>query len=302
MFSRILLVAAMTMGAAACVGDVDDGSGNGDNTNPNPNPNGNTDKAAAAKKEYEDKVYPLVDAKCGGCHKATRPAFVGATKDNSYNAVVGFQQVVGSWTPESAGISKIPTNISSHAGLTWDATQLSTINGWLALEAEARSGGGTGGGTGTGGETPGAASARLLKEFQKCMSLTAFNTLQVATRMAQTGSNGGNCGECHENGLNGLIASTDATKMFNALKNPTAEATIGTYWLAMYYTPQVLTQPYSITFNEAAFLRVGGGKFPFQNHPQFNLNGAGFTAVKNYLTEVKKGLDANGNCTTPPAT
>ena len=299
MFSRILLVAAMTMGAAACVGDVAEPGDTQDN--PNPNPNGNTEKAQAAKKEYEDKVYPIVTAKCGGCHQTTNPAFVGATKDASYAAVVGYQQLVGVWTPESAGISKIPTNIASHAGITYDATQLATINGWLSLEAAARAGGG-GGPLPDTGETPGAASSRLLKEFQKCMSLTAFNTAQVPTRMAATGTTGGNCRACHDGGAFGLIASDTGAIMFNTLKNLDADANIGTYYLAMYYTPQTRTKPYSIVFNEAAFNRVGTGVAPFQNHPQFNLNGAGFTAVKAYLTEVKKGLDANGNCTTPPAT
>lgn len=299
MFSRILLVVAMSMGAAACVGDVDD-SGNGTQDNPNPNPNGNTDKAQAAKKDYEDNVYPLADAKCGGCHKTTRPAFVGSTKDNSYAAVVGFQQAVGVWTPESAGLYTIPTTITSHAGLTWSATEKTTISGWLALEAAARVGGG-GTTPDAGGESPGAASSRLLKEFQKCMSLTAFTTAQVAPRMAVTNTTGGLCEACHNGAAFGLIANRDATLMFGALKNAGNEPTIGTYYLAMYYTPQTLTKPYSIIFNEQAFTRVGTGKAPFQNHPQFALNGAGFTAVKAYLTEVKKGLDANGNCTTPPA-
>lgn len=302
MFSKILLVAAMSIGAAACVGDVDSGTPENPE-NPNPNPNGNTEKAAAAKKEYEDKVYPIVEAKCGGCHKGTLPTFIGTTKDNSYAAVTGFTSVIGSWTPDSAGISNIPVR-TAHNGITYDAAQRTTINGWLALEAEARAGGGGGGGggSGSGGETPGQASARLLKEFQKCMSLTAFNTLQVAQRMANTGSDGGQCGECHNGGTAGFIASVNSTTVFNALKNPTNDAAIGTFWLAQYYTPQVLTAPYQVIFNEAAFLRAGGGKYPFQNHPQFQLNGAGFTAVKNYLTEVKKGLDASGNCTTPPAT
>ena len=52
----------MTMGAAACVGDVADPG-----ENPNPNPNGNTPGAQNAQKLYEDNVFPIVQANCGGC-------------------------------------------------------------------------------------------------------------------------------------------------------------------------------------------------------------------------------------------
>ncbi|NJM90841.1 MAG: hypothetical protein HC863_00675 [Myxococcales bacterium] len=113
MFSKILLVAAMSVGVAACVGDVPDdnggggGSGSGSDTS---NAGGTSTGAQLAKKSYDDNVYPIVSATCGGCHGGggTNPTFVGADKNSAYTAIVDYSQLVGSWTPETAGVLNGP--------------------------------------------------------------------------------------------------------------------------------------------------------------------------------------------------
>jgi hypothetical protein len=298
MISKILFVAAMTMGAGACVGDIPTDPGSSD-TNPNPNPNGNdTTAAQLAKKSYEDNVYPIVSANCGGCHAAAQsPVFVGTSKDTAYNQATGFNQIIGTWTIESAGIYKVPA-IAAHANVVkYDAAQLKAISDWLSLEATARSvGGGT---TVPGEENPGAASSRLTKAFQACMALTDFNAEQAGTRMANQQSGEGACDKCHVSGQGSMIANAvtnpDLLPMFGVLKRDA-------YFLSTYFTVNVAAKPYAMTFNEAGFLRTGTRKFPHQNHPTFSLTGnnaAGLTAMKAFMAKTLARLDAKGDCPTP---
>lgn len=299
MFSRILLVAAMTVGAAACVGDPDMGGGDA-GTNPNPNPNGDTSSGAvAAKKAFEDNVYPIIQVTCGGCHgaAATSPVFVGASKAEAYNQAVGYQQVVGSWTTDTAGIYKIP-QIAAHASVApYTADQQKAIGDWLALEATARAGGGTT--PPSGEETPGAAASRLTKAFQSCMATADFTASQMANRMSNQGSGEGACRVCHVNGQGGMIANelAPATEgsMFSTLKT-------NGYFLTMFYTANVAVKPYKMAFNEQAFVRVATRKFPHQDHPTFSTTGnnaAGITAAKDFLAKTIARLDPAGNCPTP---
>ena len=292
MFSRILLVAAMTLGAAACVGDVEEPGTN----NPNPNPNGETPGAQNAKKMYEDNVYPIVQGACGACHGTQNPAFVSATKDTAYNQVVGFVQLTGTWTKESAGIYKVPT-IAAHAAVTaYSATQLQSIADWLSAESAARAGGGP---TTPGEETPGAASTRLTKAFQDCMSQADFTAANFGPAIANQQSNEGSCDKCHITGQAAMIANQvtnpDLLPMYTVIKtNP--------YFLATYYTVNTVTKPYKMSFNAAAFDRVATRKFPHQDHPTFNTTGnnaAGITAAKAFMDKTLARLDASGNCATP---
>jgi hypothetical protein len=295
MFSRILLVAAMTLSAAACVGDVEDPG----NDAPNPNPNGNTPAAKNAQKEYEDKVFPIVQGTCGGCHaNASNPLFVGSSKTTAYNQMIGFTQVTGAFTTDSAGIYKAPA-IPAHAGVVaYTADQQATISAWLALEATARAGGG-GNPTPPGEESPGAASTRLVKAFQACMTTADFTASNFGPGMSGLGSTDGNCVQCHNQGLASMIANTvtgaDGTAMFTVLKT-------SSYYLATYFTPNTLTKPYKMTFNQAAFDRVANRRAPHQDHPAFNAtNSAGIIAAKSFLDKTIARLDATGNCATPPA-
>lgn len=291
MFSRFLLVAAMTMGAAACVGDVADPG-----ENPNPNPNGNTPGAQNAQKLYEDNVYPIVQSNCGGCHGgATNPNFVGASKDTAYNQVIGFVQLTGSFTKESAGIYKVPT-IAAHAAIVqYTPDQLTKIEAWLTAEANARAGGG-GTTPPAGEESPGQAASRLTKAFQECMSQADFTATNFGTQMSQMGSTDGNCVQCHNAGLASMIANTvtnaDLGAMYTVLKT-------NQYYLATYFTPNTLVKPYKMTFNQAAFDRVATRKAPHQDHPAFNAAGGGITAAKAFMDRTLARLDASGNCATP---
>jgi predicted metal-binding protein len=297
MFSRILFVAAVSMGAAACVGDVAEpgtgGTGSDSNTN-----NTNSTAGQLAKKSFEDTVYPVISTTCGGCHQTQNPAFVAGTKDASYAQAVDFSQVVGNWTTDSAGIYKVPT-IAAHATITkYTADQQKAIADWLALEVAARAT--TGGGTTLPGEeSPGLATTRLTKAFQSCMALTDFNTAQAGTRMANQQSTEGSCNKCHQSGQGSMIANDvtnpDLLPMFGVLKS-------NAYFFATYFTVNVAAKPYKVVFNDAAFTRVAGRKFPHQDHPQFSVTGnnaAGLTAMKDFMTKTVARLDPKGDCPTP---
>ncbi|MEZ4358871.1 MAG: hypothetical protein R3B48_01735 [Kofleriaceae bacterium] len=289
----------MTLGAAACVGDVPDGV----DTNPNPNPKGDgSTEAQLAKKSYDDNVYSIVSSNCGGCHNAalatpTNPAFVGESKETGYNQIVGFSQLIGTWTNESAGVYSIP-QIAAHAGVTpYTQEQKDAIAAWLSLEATARAGGNPN--PNPNEETPGAASARLTKAFQECMALADFTAEQAPTRMANQQSGEGSCDKCHQSGQGAMIANAatnpDLLPMFPLLKS-------NAYFLSTFYTVNVGTKPYAITFNDAVFIRVATRKFPHQDHPNFSTTGnnaAGLNAMRAFMTKTLARLDANGNCPTP---
>jgi hypothetical protein len=302
MISKILLAAALTMSAAACIGDVESDSakppGTSD-TNPNPAPPGAA--AGLAQKAYEDNVFPQATEHCSGCHITTVPAFLTADKALAYNQAVGFNQVVGNWTPDGAGIYKIPA-IPAHASVKpWTQAEKDTIAAWLQLEVAARAGG-TAPPAG-GGENAGQASARLTAEFQKCMSQADFTAEQVATRIANQQSDEGSCDKCHVTGRASFIANSatnpDLLPMFPVLKTDA-------YFLSTYFNVNVAAKPYKIDFNAAAFERVATGKFPHQNHPSFNTtigngNAAGLNAARAFMAKTLARLDADGNCKTPPA-
>ncbi len=298
MFSRILFVAAMVMGAAACVGDVDDGTGGGPDTNPNPPPNGNSEAAKKAQAAYENEVFPIAQAKCGSCHVSQSPGFVGADKATAYNQAIGWSQITGAYTAASSGLATIPQGIASHAGLTWSTDELAKITNWLNLEAAARANGGTPPTT-PGGENPAMASARLSKAFQDCMSIEDFTASQLGTRIANQQSNEGSCDKCHITGQAAFIANSVTNPallpMFTVLKT-------NQYFLATYFTVNASVMPYKVDFNSAAFERVATRKFPHQDHPAFNTTGnnaAGITAAKDFMAKTIARLDAAGNCPTP---
>jgi hypothetical protein len=297
MFSRILLVAAMTMGAAACVGPVEGPSDPDGNPNPGPNPGG--DAAQKAKAAYENEVLAVATAKCGGCHVSQSPVFITAEKSEAYNAIVGWSQLIGTWTPESSGLYTIP-QLTAHNGITWSDDEKAKIANWLSLEATARAGnGGGGGGGGEMGELPGQASTRLTREFQKCMTLADFTQSNLGPAIANQQSNEGSCDKCHITGQAAFIANQvtnpDLLPMFNVLKT-------SPYFLSTYFSVQTVTKPYKINFNLPAFQRVATRQAPHQDHPTFNLTGngaAGLTAAKAFMDLTLARLDANGNCPTP---
>lgn len=299
MFSRILLVAAMTMGAAACVGPVEGGGGPGENPNLPPNPG--SDAAKRAREAYEKEVEPLAAAKCGGCHASQSPVFITPTKSESYATVVDWQQLIGTWTPESSGLYTIP-QLTAHNGIVWTDAEKTTIANWLSLEAAARANGGNP--TTPGGPTeegPGAASSRLTREFQKCMSLADFTATNFGPAIANQQSNEGSCDKCHITGQAAFIANQatnpDLLPMFTVLKE-------SPYFLSTYFSVNTVTKPYKVNFNLPAFQRVATRQAPHQDHPTFNLTGngaAGLTAAKAFMDRTIARLDANGNCPTPPA-
>ena len=130
----------------------------------------------AARQAYLSNVYPIMQAKCAGCHSTTAAnatPFVGASAANAYEAIVGFTSVVGNFTETGAAMYTKVIAAGGHQGKTYSADEQTKIKAWLAAEVTERNGG-PGPGPGPGPETPAQATARLISEWSGCLKLEDF--------------------------------------------------------------------------------------------------------------------------------
>ena len=206
-----LLAAIATVGLVGCVGGIDQGGGDplqspdGDGNNNGDNPAGAD--LSAAKTLFDTTVYPLVNAKCSGaaCHSETATGstltrFVATDATNGWSVAVGYAALVGNFTASAAPIL---THVAAgHQGRTWQADEVTKITAWLDKEVELRNGQGVGTGTGTGSgsgaESLSQATERVLSQFAGCMSLTNFQTANMANSWGNmTATNNQQCENCH---------------------------------------------------------------------------------------------------------
>lgn len=322
----VLLSAIASMGLVGCVGQLDTGTmpddndvGSGSGTNPNPNPDG------VARKMYEDNVYPILSATTGasscaaaGCHMiGNTPAstqFVAQTKAEGWATITSFTSVVGAFTPSTAAILTKIDQTGGHQGKTYTTDERKKITDWLAQEVLDRAGGG-GGGSGSGGESPGAASARVMNSWSSCLSLADFDTANMTQAWQGMQAEGNACNTCHNTGYANTIITV--TKETIANGPPGMFTTIGTIkeFMIMWFIPD-LTQTGpdgkkgKIVINNQAFIGVSARQAPHATHPAFNWNNSnGKQALQAWydLTMAKlTAAGATGNCGTtkldPPAT
>lgn len=249
--------------------------------------------SGAARQKYEADVYPILSAKCAGCHTSTAQnatPFVGTTKANSYVATVGFSSVVGNFTEAGAPLYTrvVP---GPHNGATYTADDKTKILAWMALEVTERSGGTT---PTDPEETPAQITARLISEWSGCLKDTDFTALNFGITWANKGSNQGNCEQCHTSFAYGFGANDDNLAMYEAIST-------SKYYMLAYFQADLtdLANPKMIP-NFKNFERVGLRQVPHQEHPSFNTDrqDTAFTTLQT-LYDTTMGYKTAGTCGTP---
>ena len=294
----VIMAAIASMGLVACVGALDSGgmgSGSGSGSGSNGGSGAGNAAATASRKLFNDNVYPIVKAKCAACHTSGHPngnvtGFVDPTPPSAdpfmaYDTATGYVAAVGNFTTVTANILQKPLTPGGHNGQTYTAAEQQSLTDWLNAEVAWR-------GAGTAppptGESPAAATARLLGQWSGCMTLANFNTANMANAWGQMQTNNGDaCQSCHVNGANGMIATQQATTMFGVIST-------NKYYLLQFFTVDLTKTPAQVVINTQSFLGVSQGKPPHVEHPTFNATtNQGMTALQTFYTSTMAGVTAN---------
>jgi hypothetical protein len=289
---RNILLAVTAAGLVGCVGGIDMPS------SPPPGSVGdvpNSAAAQAARKAFEDTVYPIVNTKCVACHSAAGPSgnltgFVATSASNGYVTAVGYQALVGDWTPAGAPI--LLKIAAGHNGVTYSDDEKSKITAWLTDELQARAGGSTTTPT-TGDDSPAALTAKLTAEWSGCMTLANFTAANM-TAWGNMRADNSACKTCHIDGEYGQIASdvADAPSL-------SFFKTISTnkYYMAQYFSVDVANK--KMIVNTRSFTGVGQALAPHTEHPRFTVtNSAGMTALQKFYDSTMASKTA-GTCGPP---
>ena len=226
---NILFAAIASVGLIGCVGGIDQ-TGPVDlppPPDPTPGDDGNDDgdnpangALTVAKAAFDQKVFPLIQAKCGNaaCHAegtgASVTRFVASDAARGWQVAVGYSSLVGNFTPAAAPILTYVE--PGHQGTQWVATEVTAITEWLAEEAAARNGQ-TATPPPAGQESLSQATERVLREFNGCMTVQDFQAVNFGSAWAQTGSDEGDCEQCHISGGEGFLATRNAQYMYDVL-------------------------------------------------------------------------------------
>jgi len=304
MRNTLLAVAAAAL--VGCVGGIDNPTNdpNGSNTPTDPPADGTggggTGPAAAeARSLFETNVYPIINAKCVGCHSINGPVgnvtgFVGTALANAYTTAVGYQALIGNWTPTGAPIlTKITPG--PHNGQTYSADNTSQITAWLAKEIEARAGGTDN--TQPGGETPSDATTRIVKEWSGCMSQANFTAAGMKAWGTMRADNS-QCQTCHAGGAYGQIALANDDKTFFTVIDTNK------YYMAQYFSVDLSAgvTAAKMTVNMRSFTAVGGDLAPHTTHPRFTVTGStGMVALQKFY-DLTMAAKTAGTCGAPTIT
>jgi hypothetical protein len=299
---RNLLTLIASLGLVACVGGIDQPAGGGGDPADDPSTDGtgggttNPQAAAEAKQLYTDTVAPIVLAKCVSCHESGSPSgnltgFVDRDNTKAYATAVGYQAVVGDYTPAGAPIlTKITAG--NHNGQTYSTDDQAKITAWLNKELEARST--TGGGTTpppTGGETPAAASLRLVAEWSGCMTQANFEAADMRAWGNVNAGGGGACKTCHVLGEYGMVASDVTANYFDLI-------TTNKYYMLQYFAVDLSggVAAAKIIINDRSFKGVGLRLTPHEAHPNFNpTQNNGYAALQKFYQSTLAAKTA-GTC------
>jgi hypothetical protein len=295
---RNFLALIASLGMVGCVGGIesptddppDEGTGGGQT---------DLDAAAQAKKLFEDNVHPTIMNLCIGCHNTTGPqgnvtGFVSQNLSNAYVTAVGYQAIIGDWTPTGAPILTKITDANktvSHQPINYSNDQITKITEWLNKELEAR---GAGGGPGGGPESAAAVSQRLLEEWSGCMTLANFEAADMREWGNVNAGGGGDCRTCHALGEYNFIASNTSTVFYPYI-------TQDKYYMLQYFSVDLSDgiPAAKIIINDRSFAGVGNRLAPHQQHPNFNpTNNQGYQALQQFYntTASAKAAAPMGIC------
>src|ERR1041384_5181729 len=271
---RKILLAVAAAGLVGCVGGIDTP------TVPNDPPPGSVGDgpggpaAAMARSMFETNVYPILAgaARCIQCHSSAGPVgnvtgFVAPQAVDGYVTAVGFQALVGDWTPTGAPI--LLKIAAGHNGMTYTTDEKSKISAWLNQELTARAGQTTT--TPPGQESPADATVRLTKEWSGCMTQANFTAANMR-------ANNSACKTCHDLGEYGQIASDAVNPFFTTIST-------NKYYMAQYFSVDLSqgVENAKIIINTKSFTGVGTGLAPHTEHPRFTLQGStGMTALQKF--------------------
>jgi hypothetical protein len=300
----LLLAAIATASLVGCVGGLESGSPD-PLTTPDGDGNDNGDNPAgsdltAAKQLFDQDVFPLIQ-KCGGvaCHaenaqSATLTRFVATDAASGWQVATNYQALVGNFTPTAAPIlTKIKAG--GHNAMTWSPDDESKITAWLNKELELRNGQTTP--PPAGAESLSAATERVLSEFAGCMTYENFQTANMKAWGNVNAENNSQCKDCHVTGGEGFIASDlDAKDKFYDIVSQKK------YYFLQYLTVDLTggAAAAKVIVNETSFRGVNNAQAPHTEHPRFNLDNNGMTALHDFY-DLTMAAKAAGTCG-PPVT
>jgi len=97
---------------------------------------GSDDGLAAAKQMFDTTVFPILSARCAGCHGEAASGFVAADPADGWDLATSDPTLVGTFAPTTAPIlMKVKP---SHRGVTYTADEESKITAWLSMELDLR--------------------------------------------------------------------------------------------------------------------------------------------------------------------
>jgi len=288
---NLFLAVTAAAGLVGCVGGVDTPS------TPPPGTVGEVPPSPAAneaRKQFEDNVFPVISAKCGGggCHSldgANATKFVGSSKTDAYITAVGYQALIGDWTPAGAPI--LTKVAPGHSGQTYTPDEKTAITNWLTKELEARSGGGPT--TTPSGESPAAVTARLTGEWSGCMTLANFQTANMKAWGNMRADNSA-CKTCHVVGEFGNIASDTDNPFFTIIST-------NKYYMVQYFTVDFSqgVAAAKVIVNTKSFAGVAGALAPHTEHPRFTVNNStGMVALQKFY-DLTLAAKTAGTCGPP---
>jgi hypothetical protein len=299
---RNLLALIATVGLVGCVGDVDSMDPGDPVNDPQTSNNPAGGDLAAAKKKFDDNVYPLINMKCSGgaCHSQAGTGgsvtkFVATLATDGHKVATEYTALVGNFTSSAAPILTMIKG-GNHKGATYATADETKIVEWLDAEVTARNVN-PNNPPPTGGETLSQATERVLSAFAGCMQFTDFQTANMANAWGNlTATNNQQCENCHATGGEGFIASRSAQFFYDVVSTKK-------YFFLQYFTVD-LTQGAAaakVVMNQASFLGVSQGQDPHREHPRFNATqNQGMTALTSFYNATMARVGQTGLCAPKP--
>jgi hypothetical protein len=186
--NKLLLVAALAVGAAGCLDGVSGTGGGGPTDDETP------------RELFDRTVTPLLQGKCALCHvgavDGTPKMFLGTQQSGAsyYQSLTNDAELNGNWQLASAGVLMEPEHEGPQS--VWSTAEQPVITAWIVAEAHAR--GIDPGDPGTPGD-PTASARGTAQQWAACMSVSVSDYMDTtAYSVVDIVTDHGTCDACHE--------------------------------------------------------------------------------------------------------